>query len=152
MPVDFLVSVMRDGSVDLTVRIDAAKPTASFLHARLSSVELSTRRGGDACFLFDDGKDQRGSPERQQRGHEDEFPPPSLSGRCRLVEPTFAEMGGKEENAPLADPRATTFRRPHPIPNTTFRVRRRIAQLDLHAGKISSGIAEASAETGSDSL
>jgi hypothetical protein len=46
MPVDFRVSVMRDGSVDLTVRIDAVKPTAPFLHARLSSVELSTNEGG----------------------------------------------------------------------------------------------------------
>jgi hypothetical protein len=33
-------------------------------------------------------------------GHEDQFPPPSPSGRCRLVEPTFAGMGGKEEDAP----------------------------------------------------
>jgi hypothetical protein len=33
-------------------------------------------------------------------GHEDAFPPPSLSGRCRLGEATFAGMGGKEEDAP----------------------------------------------------
>jgi hypothetical protein len=35
-------------------------------------------------------------------GHEDQFPPPSLSGRCRLGEATFTGMGGKEENAPKA--------------------------------------------------
>jgi hypothetical protein len=36
-------------------------------------------------------------------GHEERFPPPSLSGHRRLVAPTFAEMGGKEEDAPEAD-------------------------------------------------
>ena len=30
------------------------------------------------------------------------FPSPSLSGRCRLGEATFAGMGGKEEDAPNA--------------------------------------------------
>jgi hypothetical protein len=34
-------------------------------------------------------------------GHEDQFRPPSLNCRCRLGEPTFAGMGGKEEDAPL---------------------------------------------------
>jgi hypothetical protein len=33
-------------------------------------------------------------------GHEDQFPQPRLSGCCRFVEPTFAGMGGKEEDAP----------------------------------------------------
>jgi hypothetical protein len=35
-------------------------------------------------------------------GHEDQFPRPSLSGRCRLGEATFAAMGRKEEDAPKA--------------------------------------------------
>jgi len=35
-------------------------------------------------------------------GHEDQFRPPSMSGRCRLGEATFAGMGGKEEDAPKA--------------------------------------------------
>jgi hypothetical protein len=35
-------------------------------------------------------------------GHEERFPSPSLSGRCRLGEATFAGMGGKEEDAPFA--------------------------------------------------
>jgi hypothetical protein len=34
-------------------------------------------------------------------GHEERFPSPSLSGRCRLGEATFAGMGGKEEDAPI---------------------------------------------------
>jgi hypothetical protein len=33
-------------------------------------------------------------------GHEERFPSPSLSGRCRLGEATFAGMGRKEEDAP----------------------------------------------------
>lgn len=36
-------------------------------------------------------------------GYEDQFPPPSLSGRCRLEEATFAGMGGKGEDAPKPD-------------------------------------------------
>src|ERR1700719_2160051 len=36
------------------------------------------------------------------KGHEDPSPRPSLSGRCRLGEATFAGMGGKEEDAPGA--------------------------------------------------
>jgi hypothetical protein len=35
-------------------------------------------------------------------GHEERFPSPSLSGRCRLGEATFARMGGEEEDAPIA--------------------------------------------------
>jgi hypothetical protein len=35
-------------------------------------------------------------------GHEERFPSPSLSGRCRLGEATFAGMGGKEQDAPKA--------------------------------------------------
>jgi hypothetical protein len=34
-------------------------------------------------------------------GHEDAFPRPRLRARCRLGEPTFAGMGGKEEDAPI---------------------------------------------------
>ena len=35
-----------------------------------------------------------------QKGHEDQFRPPSLNGRCWLGEPTFAGMGSKED-API---------------------------------------------------
>jgi hypothetical protein len=41
-------------------------------------------------------------------GHEERFPSPSLSGRCRLGEATFAGMGGKEEDAPTAAIRTST--------------------------------------------
>src|SRR6516164_4240617 len=36
-------------------------------------------------------------------GHEDPFTRPRLNARCRLGEPTFAGMGGKEEGAPIPD-------------------------------------------------
>jgi len=36
-------------------------------------------------------------------GHEDQFRPPSLNGGCRSGEATSAEMGDKEEEAPMAD-------------------------------------------------
>jgi hypothetical protein len=29
-----------------------------------------------------------------EKGHDDQFPPPSLDDRCRLGEATFAGMGG----------------------------------------------------------
>ena len=35
-------------------------------------------------------------------GQEDPFSQPRLNARCRLGEPTFARMGGKEEDAPKA--------------------------------------------------
>jgi hypothetical protein len=34
------------------------------------------------------------------KGQEDQFPSPSLSGRCRLGEATFAGMGRKAKDAP----------------------------------------------------
>jgi hypothetical protein len=35
-------------------------------------------------------------------GHEDRFRRPTLSGRCRLGEPTFAGASGNEQDAPKA--------------------------------------------------
>jgi hypothetical protein len=35
-----------------------------------------------------------------EKGHEDQFRPPSLSGGCRLGKETFAGPGGEEEDAP----------------------------------------------------
>jgi hypothetical protein len=45
-------------------------------------------------------------------GHEDQFPPPNPSGRCRLGEATFAGMGSKEEDAPIPVVRAITIESP----------------------------------------
>jgi hypothetical protein len=41
------------------------------------------------------------------QGHEDRFRPPNLNGGCRLGKPTFAGMGGKEEDAPIPAIRRT---------------------------------------------
>lgn len=43
-------------------------------------------------------------------GHEHQFRPPSLSGRCRLAEATFAGVGGKEEDAPRTVARGTAMK------------------------------------------
>jgi hypothetical protein len=47
-----------------------------------------------------------------EEGHEERFPSPSLSGRCRLGEATFAGMGGKEEDAPIPAFRGGTIEPP----------------------------------------
>jgi len=43
-----------------------------------------------------------------KKGHQDQFPPPRLSGRCRLGEATLAGMGDKEEGAPIPAVRIPT--------------------------------------------
>ena len=40
-PLEFLVSVMRDVSLELNMRVDAAKAAASYVHPRLAAVEHS---------------------------------------------------------------------------------------------------------------
>src|SRR5712691_7857257 len=44
---------------------------------------------------------------RSPVGQEDQFRPPSLSGRCAFAEETFARTHRKEEDAPTAGIRAT---------------------------------------------
>jgi hypothetical protein len=41
MPLDYLLSIMRDENEDKRERLDAAKAAAPYCHARLSSTELS---------------------------------------------------------------------------------------------------------------
>jgi hypothetical protein len=45
MPLDYLLSIVRDKKEDKRVRIDAAKAAAPYCHARLSSTELSSPSG-----------------------------------------------------------------------------------------------------------
>ena len=45
MPLDFLLSIMRDGEQDARWRLDAAKAAAPYCHARLSSTELTGPNG-----------------------------------------------------------------------------------------------------------
>lgn len=39
MPLDYMLSVLRDGTADVKDRMDAAKSAAPYLHAKLSSIE-----------------------------------------------------------------------------------------------------------------
>jgi hypothetical protein len=39
-PLDFLLSVFRDESVDLEARLEAAKAAAAYVHPRLSSIDI----------------------------------------------------------------------------------------------------------------
>jgi hypothetical protein len=45
-PLEYLTSVYRDLSADESKRIDAAKAAAPYVHAKLSSVELTGKDGG----------------------------------------------------------------------------------------------------------
>ena len=49
-----------------------------------------------------EGATRSATPAMTEKGHEDQFRPPSLSGGCRLGKATFAGMGGKEKDAPIA--------------------------------------------------
>ena len=46
MPLEYLLSIMRDESQDAAVRRDAAKAAAPYCHARLASTEISGPDGG----------------------------------------------------------------------------------------------------------
>src|SRR5271165_2144829 len=46
MPLDYLLSIMRDETQDASVRRDAAKAAAPYCHARLASTEISGPNGG----------------------------------------------------------------------------------------------------------
>jgi hypothetical protein len=41
MPLDFLLSIMRDDANDMDARKDAAKAAAPYCHAKLANVEMS---------------------------------------------------------------------------------------------------------------
>lgn len=45
-PLEYLTSVYRDVSADEAKRIDAAKAAAPYVHAKLSSVEMTGKDGG----------------------------------------------------------------------------------------------------------
>jgi succinate dehydrogenase/fumarate reductase-like Fe-S protein len=46
MPLDYMLSVMRDTSADEARRIDAAKAAAPYVHARLSNVDAKVEHSG----------------------------------------------------------------------------------------------------------
>jgi len=53
----------------------------------------------------------------EKPAHQDPFTRPRLNARCRLGEPTFAGMGGKEEDAPIPDLASTAIRASESEPN-----------------------------------
>jgi hypothetical protein len=55
-------------------------------------------------------------------GQEDQFPSPSLSGRCRLGEATFAGMGRKAKDAPIPDLPGLALKRGKFDPNRSFTI------------------------------
>lgn len=44
-PLEFLTNVFRDVDTPLDVRVDAAKSAAPYVHARLSSIDISNKDG-----------------------------------------------------------------------------------------------------------
>ena len=51
-PLDYLLDVMQDVSREERVRIDAAKAAAPYVHAKLTSTEISGPEGGDIPLSF----------------------------------------------------------------------------------------------------
>ena len=43
LPVDYLLTVMRDNAEDTRIRLDAAKAAAPYLHHRLASIALNVQ-------------------------------------------------------------------------------------------------------------
>jgi hypothetical protein len=46
MPLDYMLSVLRDETAEATARMDAAKAAAPYVHAKLASVEHKGEDGG----------------------------------------------------------------------------------------------------------
>ena len=46
MPLDFMLSIMRDETAERSERLDMAKAAAPYVHAKLSSIEASGPGGG----------------------------------------------------------------------------------------------------------
>lgn len=44
-PLDYLLSVMRDETIDRPARVDAAKAAAPYVHAKLASVDVKNSDG-----------------------------------------------------------------------------------------------------------
>ena len=52
-PLDFLLNAMRDEKAEFTVRLDAAKAAAPYIHARLSSVDMTSKTDGTLKVISD---------------------------------------------------------------------------------------------------
>lgn len=53
MPLDYMLSVMRDSRVASDMRLDAAKSSAPYVHAKLSSIEVNAHITAHEASLDD---------------------------------------------------------------------------------------------------
>jgi hypothetical protein len=53
-PKDFMLRVMRDTSRETTLRLDAAKAVAAYVHPRLANIEHSGKDGGAIVIRHED--------------------------------------------------------------------------------------------------
>ncbi len=51
-PVDYMLSVMRDGSNPTDMRLDAANKVAPYVHPKLASIEHTGKDGGPMSSMF----------------------------------------------------------------------------------------------------
>jgi hypothetical protein len=52
MPLDYLLSVMRNKKIELDSRIDAAKAAAQYVHPKLAAIELSGDRNAPIALTL----------------------------------------------------------------------------------------------------
>jgi hypothetical protein len=53
LPVDFMLRLMRDKTLQTNVRLDCAKAVAPYVHPRLNAVEHTGEDGGPLQVIFD---------------------------------------------------------------------------------------------------
>lgn len=51
-PLDYMLGVMRDEEQDKAVRLDAAKSSAPYVHAKLTSVDANLKANVDGSVTF----------------------------------------------------------------------------------------------------
>lgn len=54
MPLDFMLSIMRDEQADRAERLDMAKAAAPYVHAKLSAVDANVNLGGISINITPD--------------------------------------------------------------------------------------------------
>lgn len=52
MPLDYMLQILRDDTLETAERMDAAKAAAPYVHAKLASVEHTGKDGGDIGIVF----------------------------------------------------------------------------------------------------
>lgn len=52
-PLDYLLGVMRDANKEESMRLDAAKAAAPYVHARLQSIDMNSRSDGTLRVISD---------------------------------------------------------------------------------------------------